>query len=322
MLAGLCITAVLALQTRSFAQSGELHTLIESGLERYKRQDYEGARGIFARAYEVAPEIGILFNLALAELHSGHPVDAAIHLRTFIASTQAAPERRESARLKWLPEAEAQVGQLSITAPPGTAVAVDGAAIGVAPFEQPVYITPGDHGVTAKSGSGERYRRISVDAGHVAAVRFEPELAPPPPPQPEAPPAPTKPALPERAPSPPATTPSVGKIVTVGGIGVAAALAATAGVALALDTQRKRDQYESASCDKPPQASSASCGGLAQSGQNEGVLANVLYVGAGVLAGGAIATLFLWPNTPTTKSWMLRPTFDHRSAAAFLVGSF
>jgi hypothetical protein len=322
---GAALAASLTFTLPTRAQNGEVTTLIETGIDRYKKHDYEAARFLFARAHEIDPsEMGILFNLALAELQSGHPVDAAKHLRTFIGSPQAQLERRESARTKWLPEAEAQVGQLSIAAPTGTAVSVDGVAVGASPFEQPVYVTPGDHDVRAKLGSGEHALRITAMAGNIVVARFDPEPLPlPPSPAPAAPvPVPKPPAL-ERAPPPSGTAPSVGKILTVAGLAVSAAVAAGAGVALAIDTQSKHNQYEALSCDAGPSPSSnATCGRLSQNGQTEGVIANVLYVGGGVLAAGALATLVLWPNAPAKSSWVLRPTFDPRSASAMVQGSF
>jgi hypothetical protein len=325
-LLSVCVgTSILAFSVRGFAQDGEAATLIDTGIERYKKHDYEAARFLFGRAHEIDPsETGILFNLALAELQSGHPVDAAKHFRTFIGSPQAQLERRESARTKWLPEAESQIGQLSISAPTGAVVSIDGTAVGATPFEQPVYVTPGDHEVRAKLASGEPALRITATAGSVVVARFEPEPpAPPPAPVRASPASLPKPAMPERAPPTPGTAPSLAKIFTVAGLAVSAGVAAGAGVAVAIDTQSKHNQYEALSCDAGPSPSSnATCGRLSQNGQTEGVVANVLYVGGGVLAAGALATLILWPNAPAKSSWVLRPTFDPRSASAIVQGSF
>jgi hypothetical protein len=329
VLLGACLAAVaLTFSPRSFAQNSEVNTLIETGLERYKRQDYEGARWLFARAHEVEPsEVGILFNLALAELHSGHRVEAANHLRAFIASPQAQADRRESARTKWLHDAEAQIGRVSIEAPAGTAVSVDGAAVGVAPFEQPVYVTPGDHEVTAKLGSDARSMHVNAPVGNVVTAHFDPVPAPSPAPSPplaSAPLASERPALLEVPPSPPRRSPSTAKIVTVVVLGASAAIAAGAGITVALDVQTKQNAYTSQNCENlPPQTyNNSPCGGIAQGGKSEGTAADVLYIGAGALAGAALVTWFIWPNHPVTSSWTLRPSFDGRTATAVLGGSF
>ena len=47
------------------------------GIERYTAQDYETARAAFAHAYEIAPQPGTLLELGLAELQSGHALQAA-----------------------------------------------------------------------------------------------------------------------------------------------------------------------------------------------------------------------------------------------------
>ncbi|MGH7297657.1 MAG: hypothetical protein ACRELB_22155, partial [Polyangiaceae bacterium] len=225
------LLATLSFSPPSFAGDAAVEALIDTGIDRYKRHDYDGARVMFSQAYQADPsQVGTLFNLALAELQSGHPVDAARHLRTFVASPQAQPERVESARSKWLPEAEAEVGRLSIEAPAGTAVSVDGAPLGQAPFGDPIYVAAGQHDLVAKLGSGERSMHVNAVAGKVISVQFVPDENATTPAPVSLPPAPAaaieNPASPdEAAPSPGHGAPPA-KIVTVAvlcGMAVAAA---------------------------------------------------------------------------------------------------
>ncbi|HLY84329.1 MAG TPA: hypothetical protein VKQ71_15185 [Acidimicrobiales bacterium] len=333
----LCLaTAIVTVSPRSFAQNGEVKTLIDTGLERYKRQDYEGARAIFARAHEVEPsEVGILFNLALAELHAGHPLDAANHLRTFIASPQSLPDRRESARTKWLPDAEAQLGRVSIDVPSGTHVFVDGAEVGMAPFELPVYVAPGDHDLRAQLGSGERSVHITSMAGGVVTARFAPEPPPPSRPASVLPPAPPTPLAAHEAPPPSRATPSTAKIATVaamGGVAVAAAAMAVGfGVAAKNDQDHAADLRaqmgnNSSSCSPPGSPSlPAQCPQLqaATDDQHSKFWLQIgFYVGAGTLAVAGAATWLLWPNASAQSGWTVRPSFDGCAATAVLAGSF
>jgi hypothetical protein len=339
LLGALIAATALTFSPRSFAQNGDVNTLIESGFERYKRRDYEGARTVFARAHEVDPsEVGILFNLALAELHSGHPVDAANHLRAFIASTQAQPDRRESARTKWLPEAESQIGRVSVDAPAGTQVSMDGTAIGVAPFDQLIYVAPGDHDLAAKFGSGEHSMRVTAVAGNIVTARFVPEPAPPALPASGLPPPPPPPEKPVVAEAPPSrrTSPSTAKIVTVAAIGGTAIVATGIAIGFAqaslgaenhAKSLRSQPELSSTSSCYPPGSPSlpAGCADLsaAVSDQSRYYWLQVgFYVGAGALAATAVTTWLLWPNATRESSWSIQPAVGARSAGAQFVGSF
>jgi hypothetical protein len=113
------------------------------------------------------------------------------------------------------------------------------------------------------------------------------------------------------------------KIATVAALGASAAVAGGMGVAFAVDSHSKHDQYVSSNCENlPPQSPDSLCGGLAQNGRNETTASTVLYVAGGTLAVAAVATWFLWPNAAATSSWTVRPTFDGHLATAVVVGSF
>ena len=70
MLGGGILAAAFMLHSTSFADNGPgssaVDALLSTGVDRYTRHDYEGARDVFARAYELDPtQVGTLFNLAL-----------------------------------------------------------------------------------------------------------------------------------------------------------------------------------------------------------------------------------------------------------------
>ncbi|HEY1698007.1 MAG TPA: tetratricopeptide repeat protein [Polyangiaceae bacterium] len=311
--------------------------MVNTGIDRYKRHDYEGARAMFSRAYDADPsQVEIVFNLALAELQSGHPVDAARHLRAYVASPQAQPERVASARSKWLPDAEAEVGRLSIEAPAGTQVSVDGATLGTAPFVDPVYVAPGEHDLRAQTGSEERTMHISAVAGETISVRFLMKDAPPTPPPASPPPASAgsieNPAAVDEAPPPP-RGPQPAKVATVLGLGVAAVAAAGVALGFGVGSQTAenhaddlRSSLKSTSACYPGLPSiPAACTQLQSAISAQGrdyKLQLGFYTGAGVLAVAAVATWFLWPRRTAQTSWSVQPAFDARSASAQIVGAF
>ncbi|MGH7294729.1 MAG: tetratricopeptide repeat protein, partial [Polyangiaceae bacterium] len=200
------------------------------GIEHYKRGDYQGAREAFARAYELSPDASTLINLSLAEVESGHALDAARHMRQYLQDPLAVPEKLEAVRSKWLPRAEAQIGRLAVEGPAGADVSVDGRAEGRTPLPDPIDVEVGDHEISMRLGSWSRSLHASARVGQVASVQFvapEPTVAPAAPPAPTAPPrTTTEPRAPEPPPPaheggfPPAKTATV---VTTGTLALASA---------------------------------------------------------------------------------------------------
>jgi hypothetical protein len=338
MLGGGIFAAAFMLHSTAFADNGPgssaVDALISTGVERYTRHDYEGARDVFARAYELDPtQVGTIFNLALAELQSSHPLDAARHLRAYLASPLARPERVESIRSKWLPQAEARIGRLSIDAPPGSTTSVDGVVVGDAPFATPLDVAAGEHDVRAKIGSREDLLHVNTPAGVIVSVRFLSSAAEAPPPPASAPPTPGARliAMDEPAPATPAGN-SPAKIVTVSIVG-AAALAAT-GVAIAFGVgavnakaraDSLRSGLSSSACVPGQPSIPPACPQLASanSDQNHNFSLQIdFYATAGALAAAGVATWFLWPRSRSQSAWSIHPAFDGRSASAIVMGAF
>jgi len=333
------LAAAFAFQSTSFADNGTgtsaADALVSTGVERYTRHDYEGARDAFARAYELDPsQVGTLFNLALAELQSGHSLEAVRHLRAYLASPLAQPERVDSIRSKWLPQGEARIGRLGVDAPAGSTASVDGVVVGDAPFAAPLDVTAGEHDVRAKVGSREQLLHVSTPAGVIVAVRFLSGVA-------EAPPAPASAptvasaspvAMDEPTPAAPSGRSSPAKIVTVSVLG-AAALAAT-GVAIgfgagSVNAENRasalRSSLSSTACAPGQSSLPPACSQLASANSDQDHdyrLQIDFYVAGGALAAVGVATWFLWPRSSTQNAWSIRPAFDAHSASTFVVGAF
>ena len=338
MLGARIFAAAFMLHSVSFADNGTggsaADALISTGVERYTRHDYEGARDAFARAYELDPsQVGTLFNLALAELQSSHPVEAVRHLRAYLVSPLALPERVESIRSKWLPQAEGRIGRLGIDAPAGSTTSVDGVVVGDAPFAAPLDVTAGEHDVRAKIGSHEQLLHVSTPAGMIVGVRFLRSMVEAPPAPASAPPASiARPLATDEPASPAPSGSSPTKIVTVSVVG-AAALAAT-GVAIAFGVgavnaenraSSLRSGLSSSACAAGQPSVPSACPQLASADSdqdhNYGLQID-FYVTAGALAAVGVATWFLWPRSPTQGAWAIHPAFDAHSATAFVVGAF
>lgn len=304
---------------------------LKQGLERFSREDYEGARAAFDHAYHLEPVAGTLFNLALSELRSGHPLEAVRHLRAYLEAPDALPDKASAVRAKLLPRAEAQTARLQIDAPNGAAVVVDGVRLGSAPLTSAPDVGVGDHEVVAALGLWTQSLRVSAKAGEAVAVHFtmpEPSpVSPVVPPPPAAAPVPAS----QRPMHEGGGGPSTAKVVTfvVGGslavaagsvgLGFSVASASSANHAAVL----RAELPSSSSCAVSPRPSA--CAPLAQdnaNGQRDYWLGVGFYVAGGVLAASTLATLFLWPNEARKQAWTLSPMLAPRAAGAALSTPF
>jgi tetratricopeptide (TPR) repeat protein len=131
------------------ADGGDAKTLVQAGAEQFTRMQYDAARESFAQAYALDPQAATVLDLALAELQTKRPVEAAAHFRAYLARPDADQDKRGAVEAKWLPRAEAQLARVQLVVPAGAQVLVDG-----------VPATP-DAFAGARGGAGgrSRYRR-------------------------------------------------------------------------------------------------------------------------------------------------------------------
>ena len=305
---------------------------VKRGVDDFKRSDYESARVAFGHAYEVEPKATTLLSLALAELQSGHALEAVRHLRAYVRDPDAEPAKVDVVRSKWLPRAEEQTARVVVEAPPGAEVLVDGQTQGTAPLADPVDVSAGEHEVVARLGSWLRSTHVSTTGGQVFRAHFE--MAAEPPPAPAAAPPAAPPPPPPAAPEGPAIgrSPSAGKIVTVVSLTTAALVAAGLGVVCSVDAQSDASHVTNLSAALP---SSSACTGsnagslqcttlqhAIQTYNQDRSTATGLYITGGVLAGAALVTWLVWPNQRTQSAWYVHPTVEARTAGVVLDGSF
>ena len=155
--------------------------LILQGADLFKRENYEGARAAFARAYEIDPKAATLFNFALSELNADHPVEAAAHLREYLTHADEPAAKLESVRTKWLPRAEARTARLDVFAPAGAQLAVDGAVpqdakTATGPTGAPmtsIVVAAGEHDVSARQGTLSETQHVTARGGELVELHFQ-----------------------------------------------------------------------------------------------------------------------------------------------------
>ena len=171
------LTAALLLGASASARADddranrEAEARFKEGLARVKSKDYEAARLSFEQAYAVLHRPLILWNLALAEEKTAHPLDALAHFRQ--VAREAAGDADRAGAQKHVDALLGQLGHIDVQAPPGTGVTLDGGdVVGTAPLD-PLDVMPGHHVVAAKMAAGStRTSEVDAVAGQVAHVAF------------------------------------------------------------------------------------------------------------------------------------------------------
>ena len=132
----------------------------EEGLARVRASDFEGARVSFAQAYAVLHKPDILWNLALSEEKTQHPLEALIHFKEYLH--EAPPDRhRPRAGRESTSSTSAPSRRTSRSSPPpGASITVDATrALGFAPLVDTVDVMPGRHSVAARLGAESKTAR-------------------------------------------------------------------------------------------------------------------------------------------------------------------
>src|SRR5262245_21997943 len=122
------------------------------GVQFYDQRQYEKARLAFLQSYAIKPHPATLLNLAQSELRAGHPDDAANHFSEYLRTNTSANESEKQEAELGFTAAKAKVGEVTIAVDAsGAQVSVDGQEKGVSPLPGPIYMTPGNHALEARS---------------------------------------------------------------------------------------------------------------------------------------------------------------------------
>jgi hypothetical protein len=282
------------------------------GLDAARAGDLVGARRAFGAAYALVPSVDILWNLATTERKLGESVLALEHLRAYVASPDARPDRKTLAEAEMLPELELVTAHLVIAEPEGTVVLVDGKpAAASATLDLPA----GVHAITVRRDG--LTHSFALDTPPGTLTRLAPAEAPRPVPVP----VPALVSSPSVAPSlAPSRTPTV--LVLGGG----AVLSVAAGIYFsfaARDDQETSDRLlvRMRTDDLACRRSGSLCSdydSARSSAQRNALLGTSFLVGGGLLGGAAVVAWVLWPSQATR----IAPVTTKDSASVTLMGRF
>lgn len=159
--------------------SGEAKAEFEAGKVSYGDGDFAGASRKFRRAFEIAGDARLLWNMAAAEKGQRHYAKARALIERFLKSDSSTPGDRKQAT-EFLAATTSLVGQLSITCDvDGAQVSIDGEAQGITPIEAPLAVDLGTHSVrVTKSAYTEFSQEKTVDKSDSYSMQVSLVLAP------------------------------------------------------------------------------------------------------------------------------------------------
>jgi hypothetical protein len=197
------VAATLITGAGAFAHAAEptADELIARGLELRRELKPEQALELFQRAHAIAPSPRTLGQIGLVAASLEHWVDADHYLTGSLATPDDAWVRKNRAFLdQALRLSQSHIGELLITGPAGTTVAVDGKPVGTLPDVPAVRHVEGNAAVTANGPGFKEFSKtvtIAAAAKVSMAIALDPAeprpavaiAAPAPSPAPVAPPA-------------------------------------------------------------------------------------------------------------------------------------
>ncbi len=316
------------------AQKAEALRRYHEGIALHEKGHDEEAYSRLAGAYAVVQSSPILFNLARTEQLTGRLAEASRHWRAYIALADDGhiTEATRAKAAEFLAEIQPKIAHLSIEAPVGTTITLDGgdAATGT------VDVQPGMHTVGGQIGHETRTATVTVVVGQTAPVKLtfdSPSL-------PVAPDSsnPAAATVAASQASPPAERPfhyetSSAKTTTliVLGVGTTALLAAGIGLEVASSNQKSDIENDDRVLDSPshsacaPPKHSPVCTALDNALQSQVTDSNAAgwtFAGAGVFAAATIVTWIVWPKRRVEDATLVVPLVSARMVGVGWTGSF
>jgi tetratricopeptide (TPR) repeat protein len=184
--ASLALVALLALPVVGIVSGGgsvpavyadtpakEASKHFQRGVALYGEADYRAALVEFRKAYEIAPNATVLYNIGQTYYQLQNYAAALTTLERYLneAGAQAAHRSEVETTLEIL---QSRVGRISVTSNvPGCEVTIDDEHVSRTPLREPVLVSIGHRKVSADcDGHPAETRYVDVAAGDIAPVQF------------------------------------------------------------------------------------------------------------------------------------------------------
>ena len=309
--------------------SEEADSRFREGMQYAKGGKFEQARLSFTQAYAISADPTTLWNLAVAEMKTGHSLEALKHLKSYTHGTTTDPAYLAKAP-KLLEQLQAETAHVSIDAPTGANLVVDGEPLAAtAPLREPIDVTPGTHAIEARIGTRSARTSLSAPRGQTVSVKLsldEPTAA-----APYVAPVPDHvAATPTVTPPPPEQTSSSSTKWIVGGSAVGLGIvSAVVGIGFVGGANSAASDLTKAKAQTPQGcagglAGTSRCQDRQTAADNKSRDTNMsiaFLVGAGVLVGGGVVAMIFWPKA-TPNHVGLAPMLSPQTAGAAFTGHF
>lgn len=189
--AAFAVLTVLASPLRGFAQDqlpedvARARSQFEAGVAAARGDHWEEARRAFEESYRLSPRPATLLNLAGAQAHTSHLVEAARNYRAFLAAADGVDAQVRQQAETALHTVEQRIGRVQITLEgvlDTDVVMIDGRVPPRAVLASELPIEPGEHTATvSRDGQQLAEQAFDVGAGDLAAVTLHIERRLPPP---------------------------------------------------------------------------------------------------------------------------------------------
>jgi hypothetical protein len=146
------------------------------GLELAGQQGYEAALQEFNEAYAISPQFAVLYNIGLAEVALGHPMEGIDTLSEYLQEGQDAVPHARRQQVKALTTLLAsRLAELSIATDRSEArVTIDGRELGPTPLAKPVRLGPGTHRIAiASEGAPTAIRIVTLAEGEHQTLELQ-----------------------------------------------------------------------------------------------------------------------------------------------------
>lgn len=316
--------------------TAEARARFEEGIKLAETGDHESARLKFNQAWALLQTPAILYNLARAEHLSGHLVEALAHYRQFV-NMPPDPKVTEAQRRRvteTIVDLAKKVAQITVEAPPGARVTVDGRPIDPGNTD-PIPVAPGKHVVESTHEGTVTRVTVECTAGSIATARLTESAGPPD----SGPPAGRRSF--DRATPPAEERPgfwTTGRAAGLGAVGLGLA-GVGAGIAFHLSARTAGENAATIRQSLPePRESACSAGANAEANRDpcarlrtettnqsthEDLRTAFLLGGGALVVGGAVLFLVSSPDEkPTTSTARLLPFANARDAGLAIVGAF
>ncbi|MBN2196038.1 MAG: PEGA domain-containing protein [Polyangiaceae bacterium] len=158
------------------ADEARARELFIRATEAADRNELETARALFVEVWELRQTYDVAMNLAEIETHLGRRADAATHAASALALFPPSedPDTRRHL-VKLLDRARVDLGEITVEAPIGARVTVDGVLVGAAPLTAAIFVEPGDRRFEASDGTATASATVTAIAGETQSLtlRFD-----------------------------------------------------------------------------------------------------------------------------------------------------